>query len=102
VVPKSLKLAPQASAQIELRLFSSKPFHKKALKVKDFLFIKSDFFDQKVPIFIYPGSKTTFTTSSGSLQRATLPNSGVPSPQSRNMLTLAGESFGRQTFQNEA
>ena len=43
--PKLVKLAPQNSTPVEIKLYFNKQFHKKAMKVKDYIFIKSDFFD---------------------------------------------------------
>jgi hypothetical protein len=60
-----------------------KAFHTKAVKVKDYLFIKGEYFDQKLQIVIYPTSSKT-STSTNSLQRA-----------ADERIPLAGDSFGR-------
>jgi hypothetical protein len=74
-----VRLLPNQTVKVEVKLCQLKPFHQKALKVKDFLFIKGDYFDQKVPVVIYPSAKH----NSRSLPRDSLP--------------LAGDSFGRAT-----
>lgn len=60
-----------------------RPFPAKVTKQKETIFIRSDFFDQKIPITILPDGKKaansrspstgrqTFKTTGGSLQRAT-------------------------------
>ncbi len=70
--------------KVEVRLLQPKAFHTKALKVKDYLFIKGEYFDQKLQIVIYPTSSKT-SMSTNSLQRAA----------ADERIPLAGDSFGR-------
>jgi hypothetical protein len=78
-----MRLEKASTHKVEVKLCQTKPFHTKSQKLKDYLFIKGDYFDQKIPIGIYPGSlhSKTISSLSSSFQRDTANNHG--------------ESFGR-------
>ena len=93
--PRSVRLDPHQTSKVEKSLRQVRPFPAKTTKQKEILMIKSDFFDQKVAIAIYPAfNKTISRSSNASFQRA---SSASATARQHSAPSLAGESFGRQT-----
>ena len=69
VDPQNLRLAPHEQAKIEVALRQMRPFPAKVSKQKETMFIRSDFFDQKIPITIFPDGKKAANSRSPSTGR---------------------------------
>jgi chromosome segregation ATPase len=67
IFPKTLRLEPSASHRVEIRIKLTKPLKK---SVKEFVSIKSDYFDQKFFVSIHPPKATSIEEHARPIQRA--------------------------------
>lgn len=57
VEPENLKMAPFENCTVELTLKLKRAMPAKTVKQKEIVMIKSDFFDQKIVVWVTPGDE---------------------------------------------